>query len=157
MVQGRYYRPDVEALKYESVPISPIKPSLAAISRFDSISSKMRIFWDSSRFFGAGLDESSELCLETIGGIGGELALRFRRCLSGEHIETSSTSSASPGSKNENSFILFIQRRVCNQDEELFFDKGKILSANNNNVVFVNDFPVNRLRHVASMPVADIG
>ena len=70
---------------------------------------------------------------------------------------TSSTSSASPGSKNENSFILFIQRRVCNQDEELFFDKGKILSANNNNVVFVNDFPVNRLRHVASMPVADIG
>ena len=86
----------------------------------------------------AGLDGSSGLGSETIGGIGGELALRFRRCLSGEHIEISSTSSAGPGSKSENSFILFIQRRVCNQDEELLFDKGKILSANNNNNVVVN-------------------
>ena len=108
------------------------------------------------------MDESSGLDSEIIGRIGGVLALRFRRCLSGEHIETSSTSSASPGSENENRFILFIQRRVCaiRMRIELFFDKGKILSANVRVLgflPFLNDSPANRLRRVASMPVADIG
>ena len=42
------------------------------------------------------MDESSGLGTETIGGIGREMALRFRRYSSGEHVETSSTCSASP-------------------------------------------------------------
>ena len=108
-------RPYVEILNVSQFSISPISQRwhcLATTSRSYSISRpcKTTRLWYSRCFSGTGLDESPRLGAETIGlvGIGREMALRFRRCSSGEHIETSSTSSASPGSNND---------MICTKDQ----------------------------------------